>query len=227
MHFIIISVLILGFLFGPQLWAQYVFRRHSEERADIPVTGSQFARRLIERFKLDGVGVEETDRGDHYDPEARTVRLSPANYRGRSLTAMAVAAHEVGHALQHHRGETMLSLRTHLVRMAFWAERGAAGVMLALPLVAAVTRAPALGAGMFIVALLSMSTAALAHLVTLPVEWDASFGKAMPVLEAEYIRGEDRDAVRSVLRAAALTYVAASLASLLNVWRWLRLLRRN
>lgn len=227
MHFVIIGLLLLALLFGPQLWARHVFRRHSAERAHIPGTGGELARHLVDRFRLEGVGVEPTDSGDHYDPQARMVRLSPSNYNGRSLTAIAVAAHEVGHALQHHRGESMLALRTRLVRLAFWAERSAAGLLVALPLVAAATRAPSLGAGMFGIAVLSMAAAALVHLVTLPVEWDASFGKAMPILEAgEYVTAEDREAVRSVLRAAALTYVAASLASLLNVWRWLRLLRR-
>jgi hypothetical protein len=78
-----------------------------------------------------------------------------------------------------------------------------------------------------IVAILSVLASTLVHLITLPVEWDASFGKALPILqEGEYLNDQDMKDARKILTAAALTYVAGSLASLLNVWRWLRYLRR-
>ncbi len=226
MHIAIFVVLLIALLFLPQWWAGYTFRRHSGARADIAGTGGELAQHLVNRFGLD-VTVERTERGDHYDPEARVVRLSAGNFDGRSLTAVAVAAHEVGHALQHHRGEPLLAWRTRLVRFATIAQKTGAVALVALPLAAAVTRAPASGLVFLGIGLLSMAAAALVHLVTLPVEWDASFGKALPILEqGEYISAEQRPAVQQVLKAAALTYVAASLASLLNLWRWLRVLRR-
>jgi len=98
--------------------------------------------------------------------------------------------------------------------------------MMLLPVAVLVTRSPAAGLIFFAAGLASMGSAALVHLVTLPVEWDASFGKALPILESGYINQEDQQAARKILKAAALTYVAASLASLFNIWRWLVFLRR-
>lgn len=226
MHFLVIALIVAAVIYGPQMWARYVFRRHAKPREDIPGSGGELARHLLDRFELQDVAVEQTDQGDHYDPEARVVRLSADNYQGRSLTAVAVAAHEVGHAVQHGRGEALLAARTRLVKVAHTFERFGALAMMAIPVVALITRMPTSGLALFAVGLLSLGSATLVHLVTLPVEWDASFGKAMPVLESGYIEKRDRGAVRSILRAAAFTYVAASLASLLNLGRWLVLLRR-
>jgi Zn-dependent membrane protease YugP len=99
--------------------------------------------------------------------------------------------------------------------------------MFIVPIVMMITRIPSTGILFALLGLLSIGSATLVHLVTLPVELDASFGKALPILQqGEYIKAEDEMAIRRILKAAALTYVAASLASLLNIWRWLALLRR-
>ena len=95
-----------------------------------------------------------------------------------------------------------------------------------MPVVTALTRAPALGGVLFIIGIGSMFLATLVHLVTLPVEIDASFNKALPILESGYVDAEDMPKVRRILRAAALTYLAGSLASLLNLWRWIAILKR-
>jgi Zn-dependent membrane protease YugP len=227
MPYLILLLLTLALVFGPQWWAQWTFRRYGEHRDDIPGSGAELARHLLAKMNIEAVGVEATEKGDHYDPEARTVRLSPANHDGHSLTAMAVAAHEVGHAIQHHREEKLLATRTRLLRSAQLAQQLGAGLMFAIPVITALTRAPQSGLLMFLVGLASMGTATLVHLVTLPVEWDASFNKALPLLShGRYINERDEAAVRRILRAAALTYVAASLASLLNLARWFQLLRR-
>jgi Zn-dependent membrane protease YugP len=141
---------------------------------------------------------------------------------------VAVAAHEVGHAIQHQRNDPKLALRHRLVRLAQTTQQLGAGAMLLLPVVMAATRAPSAGLVMAAIGLGSMASATLVHLVTLPVELDASFGKALPILiSGQYIQSENEMAVRRILRAAALTYVAASLASLLNLARWLAFLRRT
>jgi Zn-dependent membrane protease YugP len=143
------------------------------------------------------------------------------------LTAVAVAAHEVGHAIQHQRNEPKLALRHRLVKLAQTTQQLGAGAMFLLPVAMAITRAPSAGLVMAAIGLGSMASATLVHLVTLPVEIDASFGKALPILMAgHYIQPGDEAAVRRVLRAAAFTYVASSLASLLNLARWLAFLRR-
>ncbi|HEX9802088.1 MAG TPA: zinc metallopeptidase [Gammaproteobacteria bacterium] len=227
MPYLILIVFILALVFGPQWWASWTFRRYSDNRDDIPGSGAELARHLLRKMNIAEVGVELTDKGDHYDPQARVVRLSPANHDGRSLTAVAVAAHEVGHAIQHQRSEKLLAMRTRLIRTAQLAQQVGAGLMFAIPVITAITRAPQSGVLMFLVGLGSMGMATLVHLVTLPVEWDASFGKALPLLtHGRYIGERDERAVRQILRAAAFTYVAASLASLLNLARWFRFFRR-
>ncbi|NOX09254.1 MAG: zinc metallopeptidase [Gammaproteobacteria bacterium] len=227
MHFIIILLLIIALLFGPQWWAQYTFRRYAKSLDRLQGTGGELARYLLDRFEMSHVKVEKTDaNSDHYDPMDRVVRLSPNNFDDKSLTAIAVAAHEVGHAIQHHRKEPLLAWRGRLVIFANAVQKFGVSAMMIMPIVIALTRAPALGGFLLAVGIGSMFMAALVHLVTLPVEIDASFNKALPILESGYIETEDIPKVRRILRAAALTYLAGSLASLLNLWRWIAILRR-
>src|SRR5205809_117600 len=208
----------LALLFGPQLWVRRVMAQHGAERPDLPGTGAELARHLLDEANLPSVMVEQTDKGDHYDPETRAVRLTPAHHDGRSVAAAAVAAHEVSHAVQHARGEPAFARRFALVRRLIWVERAASVVLMATPLVFLLVKSPALaileiGAGL---ALLGIRI--VVHLVTLPVEFDASFGKALPVLmRGRYLSAGDMPAARSVLTAAAYTYVAAALAALIDV----------
>ncbi len=225
MHIILLILLLLLLLFGPQLWVQWVLRRHSQPREDFPGSGGEFARHLLDRFDLQDVKVEGTDKGDHYDPQARAVRLSPDKLDGRSLTAVTVAAHEVGHALQHQAGYRPLEWRSRMVFFAQAAQQLGTALFIGVPIVTALTRAPGMGLLLMVGALASFGSAALVHLVTLPVELDASFKRALPILESGYLPPGDRRAARRILTAAAWTYVAASLASLLNLWRWLRMLK--
>jgi Zn-dependent membrane protease YugP len=224
----IVLVLLLLLALGPQWWATHTFRRYGEVSPHIPGNGGELARHLLDKFGMHDVPVEEGKQGtDHYDPERRVVSLGMDNYNNNSLTAIAVAAHEVGHAIQHHRNESMFALRTRLVKLAKTSQQLGAGAMFLLPVVMLVTRVPAAGLAMAVIGLASMGSATLVHLVTLPVEIDASFGKALPVLrQGRYVQAADEKAVRRVLRAAALTYVAGSLASLLNLARWFAFLRR-
>ena len=227
MSFIILAILLLLALFGPQLWAKHVLARHSQPREDYPGTGGEFARHLLDQFNLHNVKVEVAPQGDHYDPMAKVVRLTEDKLHGKSLTAVTVAAHEVGHAIQDHLGYAPLLWRTRLVSLAQKAEKMGSGVILVLPVVAAITHSPAAGVVMFFLGLASMAVSVAVHLVTLPVEWDASFGRALPLLQAgRYVSGKDEKAARRILKVCALTYFVSSLASLLNVWRWLRLWRR-
>ncbi|MEO1750039.1 MAG: zinc metallopeptidase, partial [Pseudomonadota bacterium] len=93
-------VALLAIVFGPSLWVKQAMQKHGGDRPDFPGTGGELADHLVAHYGIDGVGVEETKpgQGDHYDPETRTVRLSPDNFHGSSLTAVAVATHEIGHA---------------------------------------------------------------------------------------------------------------------------------
>ncbi len=224
---ILLLLIVLAILLGPQLWTKRVFAKYRGHREDYPGTGGDLARHLLDRFNLPHVKVETTEVGDHYDPMAKVVRLTPDNFGGKSLTAATVAAHEVGHALQDQAGYKPLQERTRLIRVAQGAEKMGSVVMIGIPIVAALTRSPAGGLLVFLAGLATMSIGALVHLITLPVEWDASFRRALPVLEqGHYISRDDLQGARRILTAAALTYVAASLGGLLNIWRWITLLRR-
>ena len=229
MIFAIITVVLAVTIYLPQLWVKTVMRRHSVERVDLSGTGGELAKHLLQRFELDGVSLEKTDPGrDHYDPQSRTVRLSPANFDGKSLTAVAVATHEVGHAIQFHRAERVSQLRARYLPLAMLLKRIGLFVMMAMPVLAIVLRAPPLILTIVAVSVIFQVLGALAYLIILPEEWDASFHKALPILiEGNYIDDNDLEAVTSVLRAAALTYFAAALAEILNIGRWLMLILRR
>lgn len=227
MHIILLIIFFILLFIGPQWWAKYVFNRHAKPKQRIPGTGGELARHLLDRFDLKDVNVEVTEVCDHYDPTSRTVRLSPDNYDNNSLTAVAVAAHEVGHAIQHQQKDARLMWRSRLVVLAQGAEKIGISAMMIMPVIMIFSKNPMLGGLMIGIGVLSMISAALVHLVTLPVELDASFGKALPILrEGQYVNAKDEQAVRQILKAAAYTYVAASLSSLLNIGRWLVILRR-
>jgi hypothetical protein len=113
-----------------------------------------------------------------------------------------------------------------LVHLASAAQKLGAAALVVMPIAAVLTRAPSAGLLLLVVGVGSMFLATLVHLVTLPVELDASFNKALPILRAGYVSQKDEPVVRRILRAAAFTYLAGSLASLLNLWRWIAILRR-
>jgi Zn-dependent membrane protease YugP len=227
MTVVIVMLLILVLVFGPGLWVRQVLTRYSEPADRYSGTGAELARHLLDTHGLNSVSVEATEAGDHYDPEAKAVRLTPDKFAGHSLTAITVAAHEVGHALQDHQEYAPLRWRTGLVKATRGVERIGAGVLVLSPFLGIATRAPAVGLLTFAAGMLTLGTAALVHLVTLPTEFDASFGRALPMLdEQQVLKKVDRRHAHKLLTAAALTYVSASLMSLLNIARWLAILRR-
>jgi hypothetical protein len=223
---LIVLAIFLALSFLPSMWIASVMRRHSAPRSDFPGTGGELARHLLDGMKLEHVKVEETKIGDHYDPQEKAVRLSPQHYRGKSLAAIVVAAHEVGHAMQDATGFKPLVARTKLAKQARSFQMLGAGLMLASPLVMALTRTPYALLIQLVAGLVVMGFPILIHATTLPVEFDASFNRALPVLkDGGYLRNEDLPAARQLLRAAAFTYVASAAWTLLNVAQWLRILR--
>jgi Zn-dependent membrane protease YugP len=228
MLLLIAGGLLLALMFLPQLWVKFVMHRHHRQDASIPGTGGELAQHLIDRFGLEGIGVEQTQEGgDHFDPNDRMVRLGAGNYKGRSLTAVAVAAHEVGHAIQFHRKEPIFELRKkYLPRAALFNKIGVA-MMMSIPFAGLILRSPVAIGVVVAAAILLQIMGAMAYLIILPEEWDASFNKALPILKkGEYIDRKQEGPVRQVLRAAALTYFAAALANVFNIGRWLMVLRR-
>lgn len=216
----------MGLAFGPTLWVRRVMGKHASDRHDFPGTGGEFARHLLDYHGLNDVSVETTTHGDHYDAGAKTVRLSEALHNGKSVTAVAVAAHEVGHALQDRDGYRPLKWCHRLVTTANLTDRIGMLLVVALSAIGSAALSPrVLLFGLAAIVLIGLVRVA-AYLIMLPVEFDASFRRAFPIMvQGDYLPEEDLPAVRSVLKAAAYTYVAASLFQVLNLLRILRVLR--
>jgi Zn-dependent membrane protease YugP len=224
---LVVLILAFGLALLPQMWVKGVLQRHSVHRPDFPGTGGEFARHLLDEMNLVHVNVEETKAlGDHYDPEAKVVRLTPQHFDGRSLSAIVVAAHEVGHAMQDATDYRPLHARTRLAKQARTIERFGMAIMLATPIAMLIFKSPHVVVLQLLVGMLILGSTIFMHALTLPVEFDASFRRALPVLKAgRYIGDRDLSAARQILSAAAFTYVAAAAMSLLDVARWLRVLR--
>ncbi len=227
MHVLIIIISLLALTIVPGLWVKRVMARYQSPEDRYGFSGGETARKLLDSLKLGNVGVEITESGDHYDPVEKVVRMTGQNFHGKSLTAITISAHEVGHALQDREEFAPLMWRTRLVKWVSPVEKTGAVLLMATPLIIGLTRLPVAGLLMVVGGLLTLGSAVVIHLLTLPTEFDASFGRAMPLLkEQDVLYPSDERHARRLLRAAALTYVSASLMSLLNIARWWAILRR-
>ena len=136
------ALIVLALIFGPSLWVKLVMRRYSTAKPEMPGTGGELAKHLIERFSLKDVTVEVTELGDHYDPIEKKVRLLREHYESKSLTAVAIAAHEVGHAIQDHQGDKRLATRTKMVPVVDKVARWSVAIISLSPVIGIVTRHP-------------------------------------------------------------------------------------
>ena len=226
MALLVTVVVLLLLVYGPQYWARYVLARYDRHEY-FSGTGMAFAHLLITALPLKGVRAEVSLSGDHYDPTEKRVGLSPRVAERRSLTAIVVVSHEVAHALQDASAYPPLVHRRRLLKLATAVEKAGYLVFLVFPLVGLLFRVPIMGVLTLVGAGVILLAPVLVHLITLPVELDASFRRALPLLiSGPYIPPEDLPAARRILTACAVTYVAAALAGIFNVWRWARVLRR-
>lgn len=227
MHIAILILALLALVVGPGLWVRRVMSRYHRPEDRYGMSGAETARELLDGQGLQHVQTEITESGDHYDPVAKVLRLSEQNYHGKSLTAVTIAAHEVGHAIQDAEGYAPLRLRTRLVKWVGPIEKTGAVLMMATPVIIGVTRLPLAGLLMAVGGLLTLGSAVVIHMLTLPTEFDASFGRALPLMKKQdVLYASDERHARRLLKAAAMTYVSASLMSLLNIARWWAILRR-
>lgn len=217
---LILVILGLAFLLVsvPALWVQRVLDRHAADRPDFTKTGAEFAREALDRLGLANVKVEPTELGNHYDPDARAVRLEPRFMSGRSLSGTVVAAHEIGHAMQHAMALPMFQRRLQIARKAQMFQTIATAFLFAAPLLMVLGKTPwALMINVVGVAgslLMSVAT----QVTTLPVEFDASFNRALPLLKhGNFIPDRDMPAARNLLKAAAYTYIAGLLRTLISL----------
>ena len=183
---------------------------------------------MIERLSLKDVEVEVTELGDHYDPIEKKVRLLRGHYESKSLTAIAIAAHEVGHAIQDQQGDKRLATRTKMIPVVNQIARWSVVIISLSPVIGIITRHPMPFSLLLFLGLSGFIARMMIHAVTLPIEFDASFSKALPILrEGNYVSQSNEKAVSRILSAAALTYVSAALADILNLGRWIVILSRR
>lgn len=198
------------------LWAEAkvksAYHNAGQYRARSGLSGAQCAERILDSHGIHDVSVEQTPSmlGDHYDPKARVLRLSPDVFSGQSLASLGIAAHEAGHAIQHANNYGPLALRSGLVPVAAFGSQ-ISFLLIIVGLMIASFQALA------IVGLLLFGVTVLCQLVTLPVEFDAS-RRARAILTSQgMVTAEEDPVVGKVLNAAALTYVAAAVTALLQL----------
>ena len=183
----------------------------------MPFTGKQLGQKILEEKKLENVLIEPIKQMDHYNPIEKKVHIGEDKINKKSITSIAVVAHEIGHAIQDKEGYKPLLLRQKLIEKTIILQRlGSFLLIIGLPSIFAFTKSPFIT---FIAAILIMgclSTNVLIHLITLPVEFDASFKRALPILQ-KYVPNENMKQCRSVLRAAAFTYLAQSIVSIFRL----------
>ena len=187
MFFAVGALIILAAVFGPSLWVKLVMRRYSSEKPEIPGTGGELAEHLIERFSLKDVKVEVTELGDHYDPIEKKVRLLREHYESKSLTAIAIAAHEVGHAIQDQQGDKRLATRTKMAPIVDKVARWSVAIIYLSPVIGIITRHPMPFSLLLLLGLSGFIARMMLHALTLPIEFDASFSKALPLLSLIHI----------------------------------------
>jgi hypothetical protein len=210
----LLFVFLPGLIIG--LWAQMklmsAFGKYSKVPIENGMSGAEAARRILDEAGLTDMPVEEVpgQLSDHYDPTKRALFLSSDNYHGRSVAAVGVAAHESGHALQHLHHDAMFNLRMALVPVTQFASYAWMGILVL---------------GMFLhmmshfllIAVAIFAVLTLFQLVTLPVEYDASARAKAQLFRLGLVREDERAGVSKVLDAAALTYVAALVTSVLQL----------
>lgn len=214
------------------LWANHnvgsSFRRWSQVPSSSGRSGAEIARAILDRNGLHDVPVRRVagELSDHYDPRDRSVSLSAAVHDGRSIASVSVAAHEVGHAIQHKVGYTPMSIRSSLAPVAAFGSSAFMPLFLVGVVLAAI--GSTLGTTVFGIAVALYAVAVLFQIVTLPVEFNASSRARTQLTELALVGGDSQQmkGTGQVLNAAALTYVAAALAAAAQlVWLALSFLR--
>ena len=226
MIYLIVAVLVLALVYGPQIWVRYVLHKYQKPIEQMPGTGGELAKHLVERFKLDGVKVQKGGDGqNYYSPNDKIICLSPDNYNGKSLSAVATATHEVGHAIQFIRQEPISKLRSKYLRHTFTIRRVSSVLLSVMIFIAMILHSPHFMALTLCIGIGTMLISVLMYVAVLPEEYDASFNKALPILKEGYVPEAHLPAIRKILKACALTYVAGALTEVLSLWRWIRYLR--
>ena len=217
-------ILYLIFLFilfvAPVIWYNYIFKKNDKVLINMPFTGFEFGKELLQEHNLNDVQIEATKLGDHYDLINKKVMVLEDRLAKKSLTSITIICHEIAHAIQHKENYKPLKRRNVIIRNTSWITQLGSGILLiGFPIIFAT------GSYGFIkiclaIAAFSLLISALIHIITLDVEIDASFNKAYPIIKQK-VPVEYHQACRSILLAAALTYVIGvfrSFFSLRFIW---------
>ncbi|HZG15470.1 MAG TPA: zinc metallopeptidase [Candidatus Bathyarchaeia archaeon] len=211
--------------FGLSIWAQFrvkgTFKRYADVAVSSGMTGAEAARRMLDANGLSHIPVEHV-RGhlsDHYDPISRTVRLSDSVYFSNSISAISVACHEVGHAIQHKVSYPMLVARHYIFPVVNFSAGFAPLVLIAGFLMQWMN--------LILLGIILFSAAVAFQLITLPVEFNASNRARALMVQMGFIRNTEEAGVAKVLNAAALTYVAAALISILELVKYVMIFNSN
>ena len=204
-------------LFLPSIWVDYVLRKNNNPLPDMPFTGKELGLKILQENKLENVLIEPIKQIDHYNPLEKKVNISEDKLYKKSITSIAVVAHEIGHAIQDKENYKPLLLRQKLIEKTIIFQRlGSFLLIIGLPSIFAITKSPFITFLAAIIIMGCLSTNVLIHLITLPVEFDASFKRALPILQ-KYVPKQNMRQCRSVLRAAAFTYLAQSIVSIFRL----------
>lgn len=219
MHLLLILIPVAGAVFGPRLWAQGLMRRYDQDDPGLP-EAAEAARTLLDAQGLEQVRVEVTDLGAHYDPVARAVRVPRERFHRHSLTALATVAHEVGHATQDAEGYWPFRLHLGLARIARISGELGTALLLAVPVAALAGQGPLPSRVVGGSAAAMLGTSLAAQLAALPSEFNASFGRALPMLDGGMVPMQRLGQARWLLLACSATYLSASFNPMLLLWTW-------
>ena len=214
MLFIILVIFSL-FVF-PVLWLNYILNKNNETLINMPFNGLEFGNQILKENELFNVKIEKTLAGDHYDLKERKVKVLEERISKKSLTAISIICHEIGHALQHQESYKPLERRTIIVKKTSWILNiGNVFLYSALPIVLSTGSLVFLKL-CFIVAAFSLLISIIIQVLTLDVEFDASFNRAYPIIKQK-VPIEYHKACKDILTAAALTYVIGVIRNFLSI----------
>ncbi len=222
MTYMLLVVLPGMVLSGGASWlVKSTFKKYERVGTQSGLTGAESARLMLERAGVTNCRIEPIlgRMSDHYDPRDRTLRLSEPVYNARSISAIGVACHEAGHALQHAQGYKWLQMRSSMVPVTNLASKMSMPVLMIGMMM--LSMAPVLGQWVVLAGVALFAAAVVFSVITLPVEWDASARAKTAMVNAGFVNQQEAAGASKVLNAAFLTYLASAIASIMTLLYYL------
>lgn len=216
---ILIPVFLVLLIYAPYFYVRYVYQSNNKTLKLMPFDGQEFAKKILKDHNLDEIKINPQDQSlqNFYDPMNRSIGIEKKLLENRSLTSISIIAHEVGHAIQHKENYEPLETRHILLeKTAIFRTFGSIIITLGIGPIFALTQSVQLTLIATVIALLFFCIEIFINIFTLKCEYDASFNRAMPILEKN-IPVEYLDSCKQILNAAALTYVANSIQKVISL----------